>query len=86
LGQKGKVPDHSSFSKNRYGRFRDHDAVRKLFDSVLRRCMAEGLVQGGGFAPDASMINAVAQRQRSCTGSASIDWDDPEQAGWPVRE
>lgn len=86
LGLKDKVPDHSSFSKNRHGRFRDHDAFRTLFDSVLRRCMAEGLVQGEGFATDASMIKADAQRQRSCPGSANIDWGDPEQASRPVRE
>lgn len=86
LGLKDKVPDHSSFSKNRHGRFRDHDAFRQLFDSVLRRCMAEGLVQGEGFATDASMIKADAQRQRSCSGDSAIDWGDPEQASRPVRE
>lgn len=86
LGLKDKVPDHSSFSKNRHGRFRDHDAFRQLFDSVLRRCMAEGLVQGEGFATDASMIKADAQRQRSCPGNADIDWGNPEQASRPVRE
>eukprot|EP01133_Synstelium_polycarpum_P024774 gene24774-29720_t len=86
LGLKDKVPDHSSFSKNRHGRFRDHDAFRQLFDAVLRRCMAEGLVQGEGFAADASMIKADAQRQRSCSGDSAIDWGDPEQASRPVRE
>jgi transposase len=86
LGLKDKVPDPSSFSKNRHGRFRDHDAFRKLFDSVLRRCMAEGLVQGEGFATDASMIKADAQRQRSCSGDTNMDWGDPEQASRPVRE
>lgn len=86
LGLKDKVPDHSSFSKNRHGRFRDHDAFRQLFDSVLRRCMAEGLVQGEGFATDASMIKADAQRQRSRPGETDIDWGDPAQASRPVRE
>ncbi|QKY07997.1 transposase [Janthinobacterium lividum] len=86
LGLKDKVPDHSSFSKNRHGRFRDHDAFRQLFDAVLRRCMAEGLVQGEGFATDASMIKADVQRQRSCSGDSAIDWGDPEQASRPVRE
>ena len=86
LGLKDKVPDHSSFSKNRHGRFRDHDAFRQLFDAVLRRCMAEGLVQGEGFATDASMIKADAQRQRSCSGDSAIDWGDPGQASRPVRE
>jgi transposase len=86
LGLRDKVPDHSSFSKNRHGRFRDHDAFRQLFDSVLRRCMVEGLVQGEGFATDASMIKADVQRQRSRPGADDIDWGDPVQASRPVRE
>ncbi len=43
LGLDGEVPDHSTFSKNRHGRFRDCDLLRKLFETVVRRCMAEGL-------------------------------------------
>jgi transposase len=43
LGLDGDVPDHSTFSKNRHGRFRDCDLLRKLFETVVRRCMAEGL-------------------------------------------
>src|SRR6188472_838525 len=35
------VPDHSTFSKNRHGRFRESDAFRHVFESVLRRCMSE---------------------------------------------
>ena len=50
------VPDHSTFSKNRHGRFRESDAFRHVFESVLRRCMTEGLVRGEGFAVDASVI------------------------------
>lgn len=86
LGLKDKVPDHSSFSKNRHGRFRDHNAFRQLFDSVLRRCMAEGLVRGEGFATDASMIKADVNRQRNRPGDEGIDWGDPQQASRPVRE
>ena len=86
LGLKDKVPDHSSFSKNRHGRFRDRDAFRQLFDSVLRRCMAEGLVRGEGFATDASIIKADVQRQHSKAGDEQFDWGDPEQASRPVRE
>lgn len=85
LGLKDKVPDHSSFSKNRHGRFRDHDAFRQLFDSVLRRCMDEGLVRGEGFATDASMIKADVQRHNSKAGD-EIDWGDPDQASRPIRE
>ena len=49
LGLGGEVPDHSTFSKNRHGRFRDCDLLRKLFETVVRRCMAEGLIDGAAF-------------------------------------
>jgi transposase len=57
-----RVPDHSTFSQNRHGRFRQSDAFRHLFETVLRRCMKEGLVGGEGFAIDASVIKADASR------------------------
>ena len=85
LGLEDKVPDHSTFSKNRHGRFRESQVFRHLFEVVLQRCMAEGLVQGEGFATDASIIKADAQRQRGLP-SEEIDWDDPEEATRPVRE
>jgi transposase len=50
LGLEDPVPDHSTFSKNRHGRFRDGEVFRKLFETVLQHCMAEGLVRGEGFA------------------------------------
>ena len=56
LGLEDTVPDHSTFSKNRHGRFRESDAFRHLFESVVERCMKEGLVGGEGFAIDASVI------------------------------
>jgi transposase len=80
------VPDHSTFSKNRHGRFRESQTFRWVFESVLQRCMAEGLVGGEGFATDASIIKADAQRQRRVAGDSEMDWGDPEQAARPVRE
>ena len=65
LGLNGKVPDHSTFSKNRHGRFRESDALRRLFENVVQRCIAEGLVSAEGFAVDASFIAADANKQRS---------------------
>lgn len=65
LGLEDAVPDHSTFSKNRHGRFRESDAFRHLFESVVERCMQEGLVGGEGFAIDASVIKADANRSRS---------------------
>ena len=63
LGLEGKVPDHSTFSENRHGRFRESDTFRHLFELVLQRCMNEGLVGGEGFATDASIVKADASRQ-----------------------
>jgi radical SAM protein with 4Fe4S-binding SPASM domain len=67
------VPDHSTFSKNRHGRFRDSDLLRKVFETVVGRCLAEGLVGGEGFAVDASMIVADAHRQRGVAGTGDLD-------------
>ena len=59
LGLERPVPEHSTFSKNRHGRFRDSGTFRWLFDEVLRRGMAAGLVKGEGFAVDASVVARV---------------------------
>src|SRR5450432_1261983 len=66
------VPDHSTFSKNRHGRFRDSDLLRVLFETVVARCMAEGLVGGQAFAVDASIITADAHRQRGVAGTQDL--------------
>jgi transposase len=86
LGLEDAVPDHSTFSKNRHGRFRESGTFRRLFESVLQRCIGEGLVRGEGFATDASIIKADAQRQRGIAGGEVIDWGDPDEAARPVRE
>jgi transposase len=86
LGLEDAVPDHSSFSKNRHGRFRDSDAFRQLFESVVERCIAEGLVGGEGFAIDASIIRADANRRRGVPSTQTIDWPAPEQRSRAVRD
>ena len=83
LGLEGAVPDHSTFSKNRHGRFRDSDLLRQLFDMVLRRCMSEGLVGGEGFAVDASLIKAEANRERSVPGDPGLP---PEASSRAIDE
>src|SRR6478735_6282071 len=80
------VPDHSTFSKNRHGRFRESDAFRHVFESVLRRCMSEGLVGGEGFAIDASVIKADANRARGVPGTEVIDWNKGDGPTRAVRE
>jgi transposase len=72
LGLDGRVPDHSTFSKNRHGRFRDSDLLRHLFESVLARCIEEGLVGGEAFAVDGSLIKADASRQKGIEGSVGL--------------
>src|SRR5579862_699156 len=86
LGLDGTVPDHSTFSKNRHGRFRESDLLRQLFETTVRRCMAEGLVGGEGFAADASLIKADANKQRSAAASEEIDWEAMAATRRSVRE
>lgn len=83
LGLDGRVPNHSTFSKNRHGRFRDSNLLRQLFEATVRRCMAEGIVSGEGFVVDASMIRADASRQK---GAASVADLNPEGASRAVEE
>jgi transposase len=85
LGLEGVVPDHSTFSKNRHGRFRDGDLFRRLFEHVVRLCMEADLVGGEGFAIDASVIEADASRGRKVDGKLTA-WPDGETVTRPVRE
>jgi transposase len=84
LGLEDGVPNHSSFSKNRHGRFRESGAFRHVFESVVQRCMAEGLVGGEGFAVDASVIKADANRTRGISGP--VAQQNPEQVTRAVTE
>ena len=86
LGLEDGLPDHSSFSKNRHGRFRDHETFRYLFERIVRRCMEGGFVGGEGFAVDASLIRADANRQRAVAGGETIDWRDAKLCTRAVRE
>ena len=74
------VPDHSTFSKNRHGRFRESEAFRYVFEQVLKRCIEAGLVKGEGFAVDASVVKADASRQHH------HEDDDDWRGGPAVRE
>ena len=81
------VPDHSTFSKNRHGRFRDSDLLRHVFETVVARCIEEGLVSGQRLAVDASLIEADTNRQNSSSQSEwEVDKINPEDAPRAVRE
>ena len=82
-----RIPDHSTFSKNRHGRFRDSELLRHLFETTVARCIEEGLVSGQRMAVDASLIEADANRQFS---ASKEEWDinriDAAAAPRAVRE
>ena len=80
-----RVPDHSTFSVNRHGRFRDSDILRHVFEAVVRACMDAGLVKGEGFAVDASVMEANASRYHGKPPD-EIDWSVPERQTRAVAE
>ena len=80
-----KVPDHSTFSVNRHGRFRDSDILRQVFEAVVRACMDAGLVKGEGFAVDASVMEASASRYHG-KAPDEIEWAEPERQTRAVKE
>ena len=84
LGLEDRVPDHSTFSVNRHGRFRDSDILRTVFEDVVCACMGEGLVGGEGFAVDASVIEANASRFQRVEGD--VAWTHVQHARRPVQE
>ena len=86
LSIEDKIPDHSAFSRARNERFRESEVFRRVFERVVSACIAAGLVGGEGFAVDASLIEADANRQRSVPGS---DWSReraPQTASRAVKE
>src|SRR5215813_10907273 len=82
LSIEDKVPDHSAFSRARNERFRESDIFRRVFEHVVGTCIAAGLVGGEGFAVDASLIVADANKQRSIPGK---DWDKRRDAATSSR-
>ena len=86
LSIEDKVPDHSTLSKTRHGRFRDSEALRFVFEQVVERCISEGLVGGEGFAVDASVVKADANRQRARERDDDDDWPKPGATTRAVRE
>jgi len=85
LSLEDSVPDHSTFSKNRYGRFRESDVLRHLFEQIVTLCMRAGLVGGEGFAVDASVIEADASRYHKVEDLVEPT-DGRDGASRPVRE
>jgi transposase len=86
LSIEDSIPDHSAFSRARHERFREGDILRRVFERVVEVCIGAGLVGGEGFAVDASLIVADANKQRSIPGSEWQKAHDPKTANRAVKE
>ena len=82
----GCVVAHLVFSRARHERFRQSDALRRVFESVVAKCIAAGLVGGEGFSIDASLIRADVDKKKRTPGDQPIDWPKAEKASRAVRE
>jgi transposase len=63
LGFDQEIPHHSTFSKNRHGRFQESKLFEELFEQIVRQCVEVGLVQGTHLSVDGSFIEANAAKE-----------------------
>jgi transposase len=63
LGFDQEIPHHSTFSKNRHGRFLESNLFQQLFEQIVIRCMETGLVHGDHLSVDGSFIEANAAKE-----------------------
>src|SRR5882757_5015541 len=85
LGIEDKIPDHSVFCRARRERFRESDALRRVFEGVVAMSIAAGLVGGEAFSIDASLIKADVDKDEAAPGQP-IAWPKAEEASHAVRE
>jgi transposase len=86
LGIEDTIPDHSVFCRARHERFRESDALRRVFESVVVKCIGSGLVGGEAFSIDASLIKADVDKKKRVPGDQPIAWPQAEEASRAVRE
>ena len=86
LGIEDKIPDHSVFCRARQERFRQSDALRRVFEAVVAMSIAAGLVGGEAFSIDASLIKADVDKKKRMPGDQPIAWPTTEEASHAVRE
>src|SRR5579864_1810220 len=63
LGFDQEIPHHSTFSKNRHGRFQESKLFEQLFEQIVRQCVEVGLVQGQHLSVDGSFVEANAAKE-----------------------
>src|SRR5215510_1537645 len=86
LGIEDRIPDHSVFCRARHERFRESDALRRVFEGVVAMCIAARLVGGEAFSVDASLIKADVDKKKRAPGDQPIAWPKADQASHAVRE
>ena len=86
LGIEDSICDHSVFCRARHERFRESDVLRRVFESVVAKCIAAGLVAGEGVSIDASLIKADVDKKKRAPGAQPIAWPKAEEASRAVRE
>ena len=86
LGIEDTIPDHSVFCRARHQRFRESDALRRVFEAVVARCITAGLVGGEALSIDASLIKADVDKKKRLPGDQPIAWPKAEEASFAVRE
>ena len=86
LGIEDRLPDHSVFCRARRERFRESNALRRVFEGVVAKCIAAGLVGGEAFSVDASLIKADVDKKKRVPGDQPIAWPKAEEASHAVRE
>ncbi len=67
LGFDQEVPHHSTFSKNRHGRFQDSPLFLDLFERVVQQCKQVGLLKDAELSVDSTQIRADASPKRTIT-------------------
>src|SRR5438034_929354 len=63
LGFDQEIPHHSTFSKNRHGRFQESKLFEELFEQIVLQCVEVGLVQGKHLSVDGSFVEANAAKE-----------------------
>lgn len=86
LSVEDQIPDHSVFSRARHERFRESDALRRVFEGVVAMCIAAGLVGGEAFSVDASLIKADVDKKKRVPGDQPVSWPNAKEASRAVRE
>src|SRR5262249_37771760 len=86
LSVEDQIPDHSVFSRARHERFRESDALRRVFEGVVAMCIAAGLVGGEAFSVDASLIKADVDTKKRVPGEQPVSWPNAKEASRAVRE